>query len=231
MTINKPQQVFSYIILKSLAKNKGLHKQANLRSILTGLGIVGGTAAGLGGLGYYLGRKVTKDPTAEAAKEQAKRERERAFFENLSSELESTKKRLDQTIEESWSSVGSNLRRSWRDLLDALLDVRTFHGRLEREKSLVNQEQLEKGLQDLRSGIKTNLQQAALSPDLVRQHGANFGSSFVSSITDPMFRAVRVNPDSISPPLKLLILLGLAGGTFGLGSGLVSRLARAFGSS
>ena len=78
-------------------------------------------------------------------------------------------------------------------------------------------------LRGLTNEVGQNLKQS-LIPQLVKQTGTSLGQGIIGSITDPMFQAVGIDPNSISPPLKLLILLGLAGGTFGL----ASRLARAF---
>jgi len=235
MSNNKLQQVFSHIVLKSLTKNRGLRKEANLKSILAVLGIVGGTAAGVGSAGYYLGRKATGS-AIKSIQEQIKEERERveeerkkALFKNLSSELRSLNKdHLDnfhqRTVkypEEAFELIddfGGRLKN----------EMRYLHEKLDNKKMFATLGQLERGLQDLRSSIQTDIQQAVPPPSLSGQYGASFGSAFVSSITDPMFRAVRIDPDKVSPPLKLLILLGLAGGTFGLGSILASRLTRAF---
>ena len=83
---------------------------------------------------------------------------------------------------------------------------------------------------DLRKDLKGLMDAAgqdfkqSLVPQVIRQAGTSLGQGVIGSITDPMFQAVGIDPNSISPPLKLLILLGLAGGTFGL----ASRLAQAF---
>ena len=75
------------------------------------------------------------------------------------------------------------------------------------------------GLTDEQGRINLN---NVINPQLLSQAGSNLGSSVVSSIADPLFKAVGIDPNQLSPAVKLLILLMLAGGTFGLGSRLVS---------
>ena len=97
------------------------------------------------------------------------------------------------------------------------------------ENSLTK-DQLAKGVQNFMANMREDIK-GTLSPQALNQNPeirSGFRSGIVSSFTDPMFRAIGADPDKVSPSLKLLTLLGLAGGTLGLGSYLGSKLTRMF---
>jgi len=134
----------------------------------------------------------------------------------------------------SFTNLTNNLRTDLGNLIGALgTDLKGLMGALGTDLKGVTSA-LGTDLKGVTGTLKTDLKglmdaagqdfKQSLVPQVIRQAGTSLGQGIIGSITDPMFQAVGIDPNSISPPLKLLILLGLAGGTFGL----ASRLARAF---
>jgi len=201
------------------------------------------TAGGLATGGYYGTRHLVRN-LAGTDPDTVRGTIEEGISEGLKKGLQNVGL-ADEQGKISFTNLTNNLRTDLKGLLSDLgtdlkgltdslgVDLRSLMGSLGGDlKGLTGS--LKGDLKDLTGNLGGDLRnlmnnvgedfKQRLTPNLLRHAGTNLGQGLIGSITDPMFQAVGIDPNSISPPLKLLILLGLAGGTFGL----ASRLARSF---
>ena len=255
MSNSKLQQVFYYIVLDSLTKNpknKGLYKQA-LSSIFknfwqtykalptlikhhpvnTALLTVGASVPiGLAvGAGHELIRHRLNRGRGETDLPDLPKDHLEKSLMNFREVLNDLNKKIEDYREGLKNMRGDTAKFPEKVKQDVVPFHKYFNANFkDKIKNSLTKDQLEKGVQNFMTNVRKDIE-GMLSPQALSQNPemrSDFRSGIVSLFADPMFRAIGADPDKVSPSLKLLTLLGLAGGTLGLGSYLGSKLTHMF---